>query len=173
MSQNNNWSTSNYRSRRAQRQAKVEPQWYTNPETEEKFFIRRIGGMAYAMAGELPRGLTAEAVEGWKEEGVEVQTSQGKVMVGPREVSEGRRNLQMMGRIIVDALVIPKVVENPAGDDEITLADLDDSDALFIVRIATGQVGSVPLQGGQVMNMAGLKSVPKKAGRRARTGTSG
>lgn len=170
---NNNWSTSNYRQRKAARQAKVEPTWQTNPETGEKFLIRRVNAMAYAMAGELPRGLTMEAVEGWKEEGVEVETPQGKMVLGPKEIAAGRRNIQLMGRIIVESLVTPKVVENPTEDDEITLADLDDSDAQFIVRVATGQTGTVALQGGGAMNVADLKSLHKTTGRRARTGTNG
>ncbi len=43
--------------------------------------------------------------------------------------------------------------------------DLDDPDVTFIIEYATGQIGKVQLEGGQVMNMADLKRAPKKLNR--------
>lgn len=163
------WSTSNYRSKRTQKLEKQAPQWVTVPSGAE-FLLRKVGMMAYAIAGQMPRSLSSEAVEAWEEQGIDSGEPQTKVVTNER-IEEGQRNVVLMARIVQQACVLPKLTPNPQSDDEMDPAELDDDDVLFIVRYATGQLGTVNLQGGQVMHMADLKSVPKKPGRRIRTGT--
>src|SRR5262245_51103205 len=160
-----NWNTSNYRERKAQRRAKIEPQWITNPETGESFFVRRVGAVAYAAAGQLPYSLTAEAVPKWKEAGVEVA---GGDVTEQKKLAESQKSVQLMARIVVEACVTPKIVQVPANDDELALEELDDSDLVYIFKWATGQVGPVALAGG---NAGDVATFPKRPGRRSRTGT--
>lgn len=167
------WNTSNYRQRKSERLARLKPEWVKNPETGEEFELRRIGGMAYTIAGYMPHTLTAEAIQGWKAEGVEVSGGDGDL--NSKAMEDGKRNLELMAKVVQDACVTPKLVPGATGDDELDPADLDDSDLLFIFRYATGQVGSdgVPLRGGDAIRLAEVKSLRKTPGRRARTGTSG
>lgn len=173
-----NWNTSNYRQRKAQRRAKVEPQWITNPETQEKFFVRRVGAVAYAVAGQMPHNLAADAVKGWAEKGVNVDSteepdSEARALREKEKEEEGKRNLQLMAKVVCEALVTPKVVAVPNSDEEISIEDLDDSDLMFIFKFATGQLGPVQLVGGEAVPMGSLQNFPKKPGRRSRTGTNG
>lgn len=165
------WSTSNYRHKRSQKLASKTPEWVTVPSGVQ-FYLRKVGMMAYALAGHMPRGLSADAVDAWKERGIDAGEEES-VSVTPTQVEDGQRNVALMARILQEACVLPKLTNNPQNDDELDPVDLDDDDVLFIVRWATGQMGGVTLQGGQVMSMTNLKSVPKKPGRRIRTGTSG
>jgi hypothetical protein len=165
-----NWSTSKYRQKRAERQANKTPEWIMVPSGVQ-FYLRKVGMMAYAIAGHMPRGLSADALDAWKERGIDAGEETETPTTAP--VEDGQRNVVLMARILQEACVLPKLTTNPQNDDELDPADLDDDDVLFIVRYATGQMGSVTLEGGQVMSMTNLKSVPKKPGRRVRTGTSG
>ena len=45
-------------------------------------------------------------------------------------------DLVFTGLIVRDSLVSPKIVDNPATDDEIAFAELDDQDVMFIVQWA-------------------------------------
>lgn len=163
------WSASNYRANKAKRQAEVKPEWVTNPETRESFYLRKVGTMAPMLAGYIPHHLTVDAITAWKEKGVGDDSPQSQV-VTQEAIAEGQKDLQLMARVVAEACVIPKIVPKATKDDEIEMADLDDKDVLFIFRWASGQIGGIQLAGGQAMNVADLKSVPKKPGRRVRTG---
>jgi hypothetical protein len=169
------WSASNYRQRKATRQAKVEPQWVTNPDTGEEFLLRRIGGMAYTIAGFMPRNMAADAVQSWAKEGVDVPPTSTDAMVQAVDVDDNRRTLEFMGRVVMEACIVPKLVIRKEGQelaaDELDPGELDDSDVMFIFRWATGYGQAVQLKGGQAMPVGNLQKFPKKAGRRLRTGT--
>lgn len=162
------WSASKYKANKVKRLADVVPEWVTNPETGEQFFLRRVGAMAHMIAGHMPHDLTNTAIEGWKEAGLEVE-GEAKTST-PKAIDESQRDLALMGKVVAQSCVIPKLVNNPTKDDELDPADLDDKDVLFIFRYATGQVNAqgVSLIGGQVMGMADLKSLRKTTGRRSR-----
>lgn len=214
-----NWTTSNYRQKKAARRATQKPEWFTNPETGQRFFLRPVGAMAFSVAGYTPNSLTAHALEGWKEHGIEPEKLrsgsenglyEAAGVIDEKIVEEGKRNQRLIGRTVYESCVIPCLYtdgEDPtqildralqscdlafADEEEWKEADeakriaraeqvvmhmeeLDDPDVLYIFRAATGQVNAegVPLKGGQVMQMADLKSIHQKAGRRSRTGTSG
>jgi hypothetical protein len=206
-----NWSTSNYRQKKAQRLAQLPPQWVTNPDTQQEFLIRRVGALAYSIAGYAPNALKAEAVAAWKERGIEPGQSESQIQVADeRLIEESKRNQRMIGRVVYEACVVPVLFtdgEDPEdilnramaacetawGDSEdwksadgnarieraseiiLNLEELDQSDILFIFRVATSAADGdrVPLKGGQAMQVADLKSFRKKPGRRARTGTGG
>lgn len=160
------WNASNYRRRKAERLAQSTPEWVTNPETGEKFCLRRVGAMAPMVAGFIPHDLTAEAVQAWE----------GKVEVGElteqkQTVDQGQRDLQLIGRVVGQACVVPKLVNGATGENENELdpAELDDKDLMFIFRWATGQAG-VPMKGGEVMSRNDLSNFRKRPGRRIRTG---
>lgn len=166
------WNASNYRQRKSERLLAVKPEWVTNPETQEKFYLRRVGAMASMLAGYMPHELTNKAIAAWKEKGVEVG---GETTTPTPVVEDGERQLQLMGKVVAQSCVIPKLVVNPQAEDEIDPGDLDDKDVLFIFRYATGQVNAqgVSMVGGQVMPMANLESFRKKPGRRSRNRDNG
>jgi len=166
------WNGPKYLQRKAARLLKVTPEWVTNPETGEEFYLRRVGAMASMLAGYMPHELTNKAIAAWKEQGVEVPGSETPAVVVPED---GQRQLELMAKVVAQACVIPKLVVGATGENEIDPADLDDNDVLFIFRYATGVVNAkgVPLVGGQVIPTANLESFRKKPGRRARTGTNG
>ncbi|HEX7334237.1 MAG TPA: hypothetical protein VF290_22215 [Pyrinomonadaceae bacterium] len=60
-----------------------------------------------------------------------------------------------------------------AADVVLPMEDLDESDTKFILSNSYSYGTAVPLKGGRVMNITDLKSLHKKPGRRARTGTGG
>lgn len=167
---NNNWKASDYRKRKAERQELIEPEWVTNPETNESFYLRRVGAMALLVAGQMPASLTAEAVKAWEQEGVEGAEANAQVK---QPTDEGQRDTKLIARVVSQACVIPKLVDGATAEDELDPAELDDKDLLFIFRWATGQVGSVPMKGGETMNVADLKSVRKKPRRSAGAGDDG
>lgn len=161
------WSASKYRANRQKRQESTKPEWATNPETGESFFLRRVDLFAEVLEGYLPSNLTADAVMAWRETGVGGDSPLPEI-----SKEDGEKNLARMARIIQESCVLPKIVLEPKGDDEIALKELDGKDAIFISRWATGQIGNVEV-GGKVMDMTKLKSVPKKPGLRARAGNDG
>src|SRR5215204_3126182 len=193
-----NWNTSNYHQRKAQRQAKAPCQWVQNPETEEWFYLRKVGAMSSLIAGMMPSALTGYAVGQWKEQGMDIG-SEDVVIDAAKAIEENHRDIKMMASVVGRACVIPLLV--PKGDQITDLdpeyvatvskalaekyddfnekefepksimldaEDLDDSDVLFIFKWATGSLGAVQLAGGQVMNVTELKSVPKKLARGSR-----
>lgn len=166
------WNASNYRANKAKRLQEVKPEWVVNPETKEKFLLRRVGAMASMLAGYMPHNLTNKAIKAWKEKGIEVE---GETKVTPQQAADGEKELQMMAKIVHQACVLPKLVANPTADDELDPSELDDKDVMFIFRFATGQVNAsgVPLVGGQVMPMGNLENFRKKPGRRIRTRNDG
>lgn len=194
-----NWNASNYQQRRAQRLSKVPPRWYTNPETGEHFFLRKVGAFASVISGMMPSSLTGYAVGQWKESGLEMGD---KSSVDTEKIlAEGQRDVKMMAKVIAQSCVIPLLVPkdgHPASFDPewidlvcnalaekypdfnreeftpesimLDAEDLDDSDVLYIFKCATGQVGGVELKGGKVIAMDDLETFRKKPGRRSRTG---
>lgn len=163
------WNASNYRRRKAERLALAKPEWVVNPETGEKFCLRKVGAVASMVAGHMPSALTAEAVKGWEQSGVEGVSTD--VQLTDKQAKEAQRSLQFIARVVGQACVIPKLVNGPTEvEDELDVSELDDKDLMFIFRWATGQVGSVGLKAGESMNMEDLKSLSKKPGRRIRTG---
>lgn len=163
------WNASNYRRRKAERLALAKPEWIVNPETGEKFCLRKVGAVASMVAGHMPSALTAEAVKGWEQSGVEGVSAD--VQLTEQQAKEAQRSLQFIARVVGQACVIPKLVNGPTEvEDELDVSELDDKDLMFIFRWATGQIGSVGLKGGESMNMEDLKSLVKKPSRRIRTG---
>jgi hypothetical protein len=192
-----NWNASNYQKRKVERQAKAPAQWVQNPETEEWFYLRRIGAMSSLIAGMMPSVLTGYAIEGWKEAGVDVGAESDQDTDAPKAAQQGLRDLRMManmvGRSCVIPLLIPTGQERPkkldpdllkivtsalaekyedfnpkAFNPESIMLDaeeLDDLDSMFIYRWTMGAEGQVQLAGGRAMNVANLKSVPKKPAR--------
>lgn len=164
------WNKADYFKQKAKRFEKVVPQWATNTETGASFYLRRVDATAYAISGAMPHNLTNDAVEGWKEAGVEIPESPSP---SRQQIADGNRNVELMARVCQQACVIPKLVKGGTGADELDPADLDASDVVFIFKWATGQYGLIELQGGAAMNVADLKSVPAKSRKRAGTGTDG
>lgn len=203
-----NWNASNYRKQKAVRQATRPAQWFTNPETEQQFFIRPIGASALVLAGYLPSALQETAVESWKQHGIEPEGEKQLAGMSGRTTEEADRANRASARMVYEACVIPTLTaigETPesiqeraskncelafandeewkaASDEEklqrasevvLPMEELEESDVKFILKQSYSYAGEVPMKGGQVMNIADLKSVRKKPGRRARTGTSG
>lgn len=197
-----NWNASNYQKRKAQRQAKVPPRWYTNPETGEHFFLRRVGAFASVISGMMPSALTGYAVGQWKEAGLDVGDNESS-STAETSVVESQRDMKMMARVLAQSCVIPLLIPReghkgnfdsewhdlvcnalaekyPDFDQKeftpesimLEAEELDDSDLLFIFRCATGQVGDVELKGGKVMSMNDLEAFRKKPGRRSRAGNN-
>jgi hypothetical protein len=183
--QEQQWSASDYLKRKAKRQEKVEPQWFTNPETGEKFFIRPRGAMAFVVAGQMQHVLTDDAVDGWQQNGLEITKPEGDEENEENEenedqteaenlkklIEQGNRQARIMARVIHESCVIPRIVLDPKQPDELNVSDLEQSDMFFIFRVATGQQAGQPveLQGGESMKLQELKRVPAKPGRRSGT----
>lgn len=192
------WNASNYRSRKAKRLAAVPPRWVQNPETEEWFFLRKVGAMAPMLAGMMPSALTAYALGQWRDGGLE-GVSQGSHSTPP--IEETQRDMKLIASVVGKACVIPILVHgqperanydptfleqvmNALTDrdpdfnreefipESVTLdpEELDDADLLFIFKYASNQVGDVELKGGEVISTANFQVVPKKPGRRSRSG---
>jgi hypothetical protein len=60
-----------------------------------------------------------------------------------------------------------------AADVVMDLADLEDSDIKFLSSAIREHQSTVAMKGGAAAKVADIKMVPKKPGRRVRTGTSG
>lgn len=165
MSHENKWSASKYRANKAKRREQITPEWVTNPETGAEFLVRKVGAMAHMIAGVLPSALTATAATAWKEQGVGVD-AEGQ---SAPQLDEALRDLQLIGKVVMEACVTPKLTLNPQNEDELDPAELDDLDIMFIFRYATGQVGAVAMKGGKTADIKSLESFRKKPGRRDRT----
>lgn len=169
------WSAADYLKRKAERREKTPPRWFVNPETGERFYIRPVGAMAFVVAGQMQHVLTADAVDAWQKEGVEIPTNghdeDSEEQDLAKLIEQGNRHAQIMAKVLQTACVIPRIVLGAKKPGEIDPTDLEDSDLKFIYRVATGQQGNalVPLKGGESTTVATIKSVPGKS--RKRSGT--
>lgn len=114
-----NWNASNYRDRKAKRLLETKPEWVTNPDTGEEFFLRKVGGlMSSVLAGYMPAGLTAVAVEAWKEKAVKGLDSADMQELAesmtPEQRESGERETRTLSQIIQQACVIPFLSNEPA-----------------------------------------------------------
>lgn len=160
------WSREKYLQKRAEQREKQEPEWVTNPDTGNEFFLRRVGAMAYAVAGAMPHNLTNKAFESWQEKGITpVEIALGK-RIDPRDVEKANRDVALMAKVIGQACMIPKLVPGCTGenDDEIDPVDLDDSDVLFIFKYGTGQVGGIKLKDGEQVESEDLQTFSEQPG---------
>lgn len=105
------WNASNYKQRKAARLLQVKPEWVINPETNEEFYLRKVGGiMSSVLAGYMPSGLTAIAAEAWQEEGVEGLESEAvkfAAALTEEQKEAGKRETASLAAIIQQACVIP------------------------------------------------------------------
>lgn len=125
-----NWNASNYRQRKAARQAQRPARWETNPETQERFFIRSVGAMSI-MAGFLNSALKEEALEGWKQRGIEPEagddTSESSAITNI-SAQEAERTNQNFAKVIYHACLVPTLAaigEDPASVQERALANCE------------------------------------------------
>ncbi|HEX2881009.1 MAG TPA: hypothetical protein VHO25_15865 [Polyangiaceae bacterium] len=173
------WSAPDYLKRKAKRREKIEPQWFTNPETREKFLIRPRGAMAFVVAGQMQHVLTDDAVNDWQKNGLELpKPDEDDENEEPSEadelaklIAQGERQARVMARVIHESCVVPKIVLRAKQPGELEVTDLEESDMFFIFRVATGQQGNLPvaLKGGERTTVANIKSVSGKS--RKRSGT--
>lgn len=118
-----NWNASNYLERKARRVALVKPEWVTNPETGEEFYLRKVGGlMSSVLAGYMPAGLTKTAVEAWREKGV-AGLEPGNLAelaqtLTPEQREAGERETRTLARIVQQACVIPYLSNDLPGEIE-------------------------------------------------------
>lgn len=176
--QEQQWSASDYLKRKAKRREKVEPQWFTNPDTGEKFYIRPRGAMAFVVAGQMQHVLTDDAVNGWQKNGLEISKADDDEDEDKSEAEElsklieqGERQARVMARVIHESCVLPKIVLRAKKPGELEITELEESDMFFIFRVATGQQGNLPvaLKGGESTTVANIKSVSGKSRKRAGT----
>src|ERR1041385_5690800 len=121
-----NWNASNYQQRKAERLAKLKPQWFTNPDTGEKFYLRPVRAvMSSFLAGSLPSALTNEALKAWKDKGVSGLdgTSAEEIVrqMSPDEVEDSLRKTRRLSLITKGACVVPLLSPLPA--DKIVFTD--------------------------------------------------
>lgn len=204
------WSASNYLQRKSQRLAEIKPEWFTNPDTGEKFYLRNNRAlMSSVIAGNLPSALTSEAIKAWQEKGVDgLDTADAEKIaekMSTAEIEASARNMQRLSRIIQEACVIPLLSNeppesikfdpewraaaiaglieqdpkfDPASFDPKNLVldprELDESDSQWLLfKWASGLVGTVNLKGGVATDVANIKRLRKKPGRRVRAGNRG
>lgn len=175
------WSAADYLKRKAKRREKVDPQWFTNPETGEKFLIRPRGAMAFVVAGQMQDILTDDAVNGWQKNGLEIpkdgddeneeNESKSEAEELAKLIEQGERQARVMARVIHESCIVPRIVLRAKKPGEIEITDLEESDMFFIFRVATGQQGNMPvaLKGGESMKVQDLKRVSGKPGKRSGT----
>ncbi|HEY6244543.1 MAG TPA: hypothetical protein VIX17_11375 [Pyrinomonadaceae bacterium] len=119
-----NWTASNYRQRRADRLRQTKPEWVTNSETGERFYLRQVRAvLSSVLAGALPSSLTAEAVKAWQEQGVDgpdkiAETVAAKM--SPEQLQDGAREIQRLSQIIQQSCVIPFLSNEPASKIQFT-----------------------------------------------------
>lgn len=111
-----NWNASNYRDRKSQRLATIKPEWVTNADTGETFYLRNSRAlMSSVLAGYMPSGLTNAAVEAWQEKGVagldKIPGSEDVAAIvaklTPKQIEDGNRNMERLSQIIQRSCVIP------------------------------------------------------------------
>src|SRR5574338_1136176 len=124
--QSSDWSAADYLKRKAKRLEKVPPKWHMNPETGERFLIRRVGAIAYAVVGALPDIFSEDAINSWAEQGVELPVdAENENHDEEREddlskkLRESRRNIELMARVVQQACVIPKLVKGATKQGEL------------------------------------------------------
>lgn len=122
-----NWNASNYLSRKAARRALARPEWFTNPDTQEQFYLRPMDSlMSNVLAGYLPGGLTKLAVEAWKEEGVEGVPDTDSVAaklastMTPEQLADSDREMQSTSLAIQQSCVIPLLSRSNPEDVQFT-----------------------------------------------------
>jgi hypothetical protein len=206
----NTWSTSNYRSRKAIRQASRPAEWVTNPETQESFLIRPTGAIGFTLAGYLPHSLKQDAGEAWKEQGIEAESDDNgtQTAIDSTQLKQLNRANELVARLIYDACVIPTMVaegessasvkeralrnceaawgntdewKNATEEERLAraaevvmdLSEMEDSDVKFLTAAIREHQATVAMKGGATAKVADIKMVPKKPGRRIRTGTGG
>jgi hypothetical protein len=181
-SQLQTWDSSGYLARKAKRQETIVPEWMTNPETGERFLIRRLGLMPSYVARNMAALLKQEALSSWIDQGLEIPEADTEESENDKKTREdvitsqrqSERISQLTGKTVVAACVVPKIVLRPARQrGELDIADLDDSDLGFIYRCALGlqAESSVEMQGGETVPLEELKSGAGE--RRQRFGTIG
>lgn len=172
--QKQEWDSSAYLKRKEKREAEIEPQWVTNPETGEKFCVRQFNSTPFYVASNVAAdGLRNEILAAWLDAGIEIPTGEnGDGDKGAASsVSEGKRDAILMGKTVMRACVIPKIVLSKPKAGEIHLAQLHESDLSFVYRTALGITpdSKVKLQGGESMKVQDLKRVSGKPGKRSGT----
>lgn len=104
------WKASAYRQRKADRLASIKPEWVTNPETGEEFYLRKVGGMmSTVLSGYMPAGLTKAAIEAWKEQGLDAVPDSQEIAatITPEQLLEVDRELESTARTVQVSCVIP------------------------------------------------------------------
>jgi len=174
------WNAADYLQRKRERRDKVAPQWFTNPETGERFYVRPIGAMAFVVAGHMQHLLTEDAVDGWQKNGVgiPIEDDEDHEELSEQEelaklIKKGEEHAEVMARVIKEACVIPRIVLNPELPGDLHIVDMEQSDMFFVFRAATGQASpesaTVTLKGGESTTVATIKSVSKRSGKGSRT----
>lgn len=122
-----NWSASNYLTRKAQRRALARPEWFTNPDTQEQFYLRPMDSlMSNVLSGYLPGGLTKIAVEAWQKQGVEGLSDTDSITASiastmtPEQLAESDREMQSTSLAIQQSCVIPFLSRSKPEDVEFT-----------------------------------------------------
>lgn len=173
------WDGAGYLERKKARQEKITPEWKTNPETGERFFIRRLGLMPSYVARNMAALLKEESLASWVDQGLDLPEANGDSESENEARSEiatsqqqSQRISQLTGKVVVAACVVPKIVLGPARrPGELDIADLDDSDLAFIYRCGLGLEAESPveLKGGEEVPVRELKRVSGKPGKRSGT----
>lgn len=127
-----NWNASNYRQKKAAQLALVKPEWVTNPETGQTFYLRKVSSlMSSVLAGYMGHGLTQTAVEAWKEKGVDgLEDAALSIAAGmsAEQRSEAVREQETTCRYVQQSCVIPLLSTlNPA---DIEFSDEWQADAI-------------------------------------------
>jgi len=176
-SQIQTWDNSGYLARKAKRQETIVPEWKTNPDTGERFLIRRLGLMPSYVARNMAALLKQETLSSWVDQGLEIpetETEESEAEQKTREEvltsqRQSERISQITGKTVIAACVVPRIVLGAARRrGELDIADLDDSDLGFIYRCALGLQSESPveMQGGDTVPVEEMKSVPSEPRRR-------
>jgi len=173
--QQKRWDKKKYLAKRAEQVEALKPEWITNPETGNTFFLKRVGSMAYAIAGAMPHALTNEALKNWRAEGIGVDQEDAPKRLNAKLIEEGNRSVELIAKVVTRACVIPKLVPGYTGDDDDTIdpIDLDDRDALFIFRYGTHQTNGIRLKGGEEVKREDLQNFSEQPVVSAGVGTDG
>lgn len=176
-SQMQTWDSSSYLARKAKRQESIVPQWIQNPETKERFLVRRQSMMPTLIAENMAKVLKEESLAAWVERGLELPEvdtdgdAKERAIV-TAEIKAQRqvhnRLAQISGKTVVAACIVPRIVLGPAKAGELDILDLDPSDLNFIHRYALGLEDAAPIemQGGDTVPVEDMKRVSGEPRRR-------
>lgn len=138
--------------------------YITNPATGNTYHARRVTMADLVLAGSLPEEYVAlmeaaDAGEAARAAGVEKTVDDLSVREALKATKAGAMEMRIY---VMAALISPKVVDDPKGDDEIEYTDLPESDRTFIYRWAKGMADSAPveLNGGGVTTAGQLENFP-------------